>query len=117
MGARRQAARAKKLLYQDAACARTRQGVDTPTKAVKFTLGPRGRTVILEHDFGAPHIVNPGVLVAKSVGLEVPFESMGAQPLREVAARTSAMAGDGTTTASVLAQAMIREDSATLPAT
>jgi chaperonin GroEL len=73
------------------------------------TLGPRGRTVILQRDFGAPQIVNSGVLVAKAIELPDPFENMGAQLLREVAARTSEMAGDGTTTATVLAHAMIHE--------
>jgi len=73
------------------------------------TLGPRGRTVILERDFGPPQIVNSGVLVAKSIELEDRFENMGAQLLREVAARTSEMAGDGTTTATVLAHGMIQE--------
>ena len=72
-------------------------------------MGPRGRTVILQRDFGAPQIVNSGVLVAKAIELADPFENMGAQLLREVAARTSEMAGDGTTTATVLAHAMIHE--------
>ena len=86
---------------------RIRRGVDTLAEAVKVTLGPRGRTVILERDFGAPQIVNSGVLVAKSIELEDRFENMGAQLLREVASRTSEKAGDGTTTATVLAHAMI----------
>ena len=76
---------------------------------MKVTLGPRGRTVILEREFGSPQIVNSGVLVAKSIELEDRFENMGAQLMREVAARTSEMAGDGTTTATVLAHAMIHE--------
>jgi chaperonin GroEL len=83
--------------------------VDTLAGAVKVTLGPRGRTVILQRDFGAPQIVNSGVLVAKSIELPDAFENMGAQLLREVAARTSEMAGDGTTTATVLAHAMVHE--------
>ncbi len=100
---------AKQLLFHEAARDKIRRGVDALAEAVKVTLGPRGRTVILERDFGPPQIVNSGVLVAKSVELEDAFENMGAQLLREVAARTSEMAGDGTTTATVLAHAMIRE--------
>jgi chaperonin GroEL len=100
---------AKQLLFHDAARERIRRGVDALAEAVKVTLGPRGRTVILERDFGAPQIVNSGVLVAKAVELEDRFENMGAQLLREVAARTSEMAGDGTTTATVLAHSMIHE--------
>jgi len=100
---------AKQLLFHDAARERMKRGVDALAEAVKVTLGPRGRTVILERDFGPPQIVNSGVLVAKSVELEDRFENMGAQLLREVAARTSEMAGDGTTTATVLAHSMIHE--------
>ncbi len=100
---------AKQLLFHEAARDKIRRGVDALAEAVKVTLGPRGRTVILERDFGPPQIVNSGVLVAKAVELEDAFENMGAQLLREVAARTSEMAGDGTTTATVLAHAMIRE--------
>lgn len=100
---------AKQLVFREEARARIKRGVDTLADAVKVTLGPRGRTVILERDFGAPQIVNSGVLVAKSVELEDRFENMGAQLLREVAARTSEMAGDGTTTATVLAHGMIQE--------
>jgi len=99
----------KELIFHDAARDKIRRGVDTLAEAVKVTLGPRGRTVILERDFGAPQIVNSGVLVAKSIELEDRFENMGAQLLREVASRTSEMAGDGTTTATVLAHAMIHE--------
>jgi chaperonin GroEL len=100
---------AKQLLFHDAARERIRHGVDALAEAVKVTLGPRGRTVILEREFGSPQIVNSGVLVAKSIELEDRFENMGAQLMREVAARTSEMAGDGTTTATVLAHAMIHE--------
>ena len=100
---------AKQLLFHEAAREKIRRGVDALAEAVRVTLGPRGRTVILERDYGAPQIVNSGVLVAKSVELEDRFENMGAQLLREVAARTSEMAGDGTTTATVLAHAMIHE--------
>jgi chaperonin GroEL len=100
---------AKQLIFHDAARDKIRRGVDILADAVKVTLGPRGRTVILERDFGAPQVVNSGVLVAKSVELEDRFENMGAQLLREVASRTSEKAGDGTTTATVLAHAMIHE--------
>jgi len=100
---------AKQLIFGDEAREKIRRGVDTLAEAVKVTLGPRGRTVILQRDFGAPQIVNSGVLVAKAIELPDAFENMGAQLLREVAARTSEMAGDGTTTATVLAHAMIHE--------
>ena len=100
---------AKQLLFNDAARDKIRRGVDALAEAVKVTLGPRGRTVILEREFGPPQIVNSGVLVAKSIELEDRFENMGAQLLREVAARTSEMAGDGTTTATVLAHGMVHE--------
>jgi chaperonin GroEL len=93
----------KQLVFHDAARARLWRGVEALADAVKVTLGPRGRTVILERDAGSPQIVNSGVLVAKSIELEDRFENMGAQLLREVAARTSEMAGDDTTTATVLA--------------
>ena len=100
---------AKQLIFHEAARDKIRRGVDILADAVKVTLGPRGRTVILERDFGAPQVVNSGVLVAKSVELEDRFENMGAQLLREVASRTSEKAGDGTTTATVLAHTMIHE--------
>ena len=100
---------AKQLLFREEARARIRRGVDLMADAVKVTLGPRGRTVILEREFGTPQIVNSGVLVARSVELEDHFENMGAQMLREVASRTSEKAGDGTTTATVLAHAMVDE--------
>lgn len=100
---------AKELLFRDEARARMLRGVELLAEAVKVTLGPRGRTVILDRDFGPPQIVNSGVLVARSVELADRFENMGAQMLREVASRTSEKAGDGTTTATVLAHAMIQE--------
>lgn len=99
----------KKILFGEDAREKIRRGVDTLADAVKVTLGPRGRTVIIDSEYGAPQIVNSGVVVAKSIELEDRFENMGAQLLREVAARTSEMAGDGTTTATVLAHAMIQE--------
>ncbi|MEN9420398.1 MAG: hypothetical protein RI988_4019 [Pseudomonadota bacterium] len=100
---------AKLLLFHDDARERVRRGVQQLAAAVGVTLGPRGRTVILEREWGAPQIVNSGVLVARAVELPDRFENLGAQLLREVAARTSEMAGDGTTTATVLAHAMIEE--------
>ncbi|MDP2165941.1 MAG: chaperonin GroEL [Hydrogenophaga sp.] len=100
---------AKQLLFREEARDKIRRGVDALAEAVKVTLGPRGRTVILDRDYGPPQIVNSGVLVAKSIELENRFENMGAQLLREVASRTSEMAGDGTTTATVLAHAMIQQ--------
>ncbi|MBK5205802.1 MAG: chaperonin GroEL [Polaromonas sp.] len=100
---------AKQLLFREDARNKIRRGVDALADAVKVTLGPRGRTVILDREFGPPQIVNSGVVVAKAIELEDRFENMGAQLLREVAARTSEMAGDGTTTATVLAHSMIQE--------
>ncbi len=100
---------AKHLIFHDEARDKIRRGVDALAEAVKVTMGPRGRTVILEREWGPPQIVNSGVLVAKSIELEDRFENMGAQLMREVAARTSEMAGDGTTTATVLAHGMIHE--------
>ncbi len=99
----------KQLLFHEEARARMLRGIDRMAEAVKVTLGPRGRTVLLDREFGAPQIVNSGVLVARSIELEDRFENMGAQLLREVATRTSEKAGDGTTTATVLAHAMVRE--------
>ena len=100
---------AKQIVFHDEARDKIRRGVDALAQAVKVTLGPRGRTVILESGFGPPQIVNSGVLVARSIELEDRLENMGAQLLREVASRTSEMAGDGTTTATVLAHSMIHE--------
>ena len=100
---------ARKLLFREDARDRIRRGVATMADAVKVTLGPRGRTVVIDREFGAPQIVNSGVVVARSIELEDRFENMGAQLLREVAARTSEMAGDGTTTATVLAHGLVQE--------
>ncbi len=100
---------AKKLLFRDEARDKIRRGVDTLAEAVRVTLGPRGRTVVLDREFGAPQIVNSGVVVAKAIELEDRFENMGAQLMREVAARTSELAGDGTTTAIVLAHGLVQE--------
>src|SRR6185369_1601611 len=85
------------------------RGIDVLANAVKVTLGPKGRNVVLDKSFGAPRITKDGVTVAKEIELEDKFENMGAQMLREVASRTSDQAGDGTTTATVLAQTIVRE--------
>src|SRR6187399_737491 len=85
------------------------RGVDLLADAVKVTLGPKGRNVVLDKSYGAPRITKDGVTVAKEIELADKFENMGAQMVREVASRTSTQAGDGTTTATVLAQAIVRE--------
>src|SRR6185437_1509666 len=85
------------------------RGVDILNNAVRVTLGPKGRNVVIDKSFGAPRITKDGVTVAKEIELEDKFENMGAQMVREVASRTNDMAGDGTTTATVLAQAIVRE--------
>ena len=100
---------AKQLLYSDAARAAILRGVNQLANAVRATLGPKGRNAILDKKFGAPTITKDGVTVAKEVELSDPYENMGAQLVREVASKTSDTAGDGTTTATVLAQAIYRE--------
>jgi len=100
---------AKQMQYGEDARAAVLRGVEKLSKAVKITLGPRGRNVILDKKFGAPTITKDGVTVAKEIELEDPFENMGAQMVREVASKTSDVAGDGTTTATVLAEAIYRE--------
>src|ERR1700741_4574254 len=100
---------AKDVRFSQDARDRMLRGVDILADAVKVTLGPKGRNVVLEKSFGAPRITKDGVTVAKEIELEDKFENMGAQMLREVASKTSDRAGDGTTTATVLAQAMVRE--------
>ena len=100
---------AKDVKFQDAARERLLKGVNVLADAVKVTLGPKGRNVVLDKSFGPPRITKDGVTVAKEIELEDKFENMGAQMLREVASRTSDEAGDGTTTATVLAQAIVRE--------
>src|SRR5437868_15224608 len=86
-----------------------KRGVDALANAVKVTLGPKGRNVIIDKKFGAPSITKDGVTVAKEIELKHPIENMGAQMLKEVASKTADVAGDGTTTATVLAQAIFRE--------
>jgi len=100
---------AKQLLFNEEARRALQRGVDAVANAVKVTLGPRGRNVVLEKKYGSPTITNDGVTVAKEVELQDAFENLGAQLVREVASKTSDVAGDGTTTATVLAQALYRE--------
>ena len=100
---------AKKVLYNEEARAALLRGVDQLANAVKITLGPKGRNVVLDKKYGAPNIVNDGVSIAREIELEDPIENMGAQLVKEVATKTNDVAGDGTTTATVLAQAMIHE--------
>src|SRR3990172_2044778 len=100
---------AKQLLFDEEARRRLKDGVDALADAVRVTLGPRGRNVILEKKLGPPAIVDDGVSVAKEIDLKDPFENLGAQLAREVASKTNDVAGDGTTTATVLAQAIVRE--------
>jgi len=102
---------ASKLIeYNAEARTKLKSGVDKLANAVKVTLGPKGRNVILEKKFGAPTVTKDGVSVAKEIELEDAIENMGAQMVREVASKTSDVAGDGTTTATVLAQAIYRKD-------
>jgi chaperonin GroEL len=100
---------AKTLIFHHAAHEKVRAGVNTLADAVKVTLGPKGRNVILQQSYGPPLVASSGVVVAKAIELVDPFENMGAQMVREVAAKTSEVAGDGTTTATVLAQAIVNE--------
>jgi chaperonin GroEL len=100
---------AKEIRFSEDARARMLRGVNTLANAVKATLGPKGRNVVLEKSFGAPTITKDGVSVAKEIELADKFENMGAQMVKEVASKTSDVAGDGTTTATVLAQALIRD--------
>jgi len=102
---------AKEIAYNEDARARILAGVNARADAVKVTLGPKGRNVVLEKSFGSPTVTKDGVTVAKEIELENKFENMGAQMVREVASKTSDVAGDGTTTATVLAQAIFREGS------
>src|SRR5918911_3189874 len=100
---------AKQLFFETEARNRMKKGVDTLANAVKVTLGPKGRNVVLEKKFGSPTITKDGVTVAKEIEVKDPLENLGAKMVREVASKTSDVAGDGTTTATVLAQAIIRE--------
>ena len=100
---------AKEIKFGRTAREKMLRGVDILADAVKVTLGPKGRNVIIDKSFGAPRITKDGVSVAKEIELEDKFENMGAQMVREVASKTNDIAGDGTTTATVLAQAIVRE--------
>ncbi len=100
---------AKQILYGKEARDALKKGVDAVANAVKVTLGPRGRNVVLEKKFGAPLVTNDGVTIAKEIELSDPFENMGAQLVKEVSTKTNDVAGDGTTTATVLAQALVNE--------
>src|SRR6187431_236567 len=100
---------AKEVKFAHDAREKMLRGVDILADAVKVTLGPKGRNVVIEKSFGAPRITKDGVTVAKEISLEDKFENMGAQMLREVASKTADLAGDGTTTATVLAQAIVKE--------
>src|SRR6266849_4708939 len=100
---------AKDVRFGGDARDRMLRGIDALANAVKVTLGPKGRNVVLDKSWGAPRITKDGVTVAKEIELADKFENMGAQMVREVASRTSDQAGDGTTTATVLAQAIVRE--------
>ena len=100
---------AKQLLFQDEARRKILSGVEQLARAVKVTLGPKGRIVVLDKKFGSPTITKDGVTVAKEIELEDPYENMGAQMVKEVAEKTSDIAGDGTTTATILAEAIYRE--------
>jgi chaperonin GroEL len=98
---------AKDLYFDVEAREKLKKGVDILANAVKVTLGPKGRNVVIGKKFGAPHVTKDGVTVAKEIELKDPVENMGAQMVKEVAAKTADIAGDGTTTATVLAQAIV----------
>ena len=100
---------AKVIEFNETARGSLKQGVDTLANAVKTTLGPKGRNVALDKKYGAPTVTHDGVTVAKEIELEDPFANMGAQLLKEAATKTNDVAGDGTTTATVLAQSIVHE--------
>ena len=100
---------AKIINFNDEARKKLEIGVNILADAVKVTLGPRGRNVVLEKSYGAPLITNDGVTIAKEIELEDPFENMGAALVKEVAIKSNDVAGDGTTTATILAQAIVKE--------
>ncbi len=100
---------AKQIIYGEDARRALQAGIDKLSDTVKITLGPKGRNVVLDKKYGSPLITNDGVTIAKEIELEDPFENMGAQLVKEVATKTNDVAGDGTTTATLLAQALIRE--------
>lgn len=100
---------AKQIIFGEAARKALETGANKLADTVKVTLGPKGRNVVLEKKYGSPLITNDGVTIAKEIELEDPYENMGAQLVKEVATKTNDVAGDGTTTATLLAQAIIRE--------
>jgi chaperonin GroEL len=100
---------AKLISFSDASRGSLERGVNALADAVRVTIGPKGRNVVLEKSFGAPDIVNDGVTIPKEISLEDPFENVGARLMQQVASKTKDQAGDGTTTATVLAQAMVHE--------
>jgi chaperonin GroEL len=100
---------AKQVVFGDEGRKKLVEGVDILANAVKVTLGPKGRNVVIEKSFGAPHVTKDGVTVAKEIQLEDKLQNMGAQMVKEVASKTASRAGDGTTTATVLAQAIVKE--------
>src|ERR1700709_2775958 len=100
---------AKQLLFDEAARQKILRGVELLSRAVKVTLGPKGRNVVIDKKFGSPTVTKDGVTVAKEVELPDPYENMGAQMVKEAASKTSDVAGDGTTTATVLAEGIYRE--------
>ena len=100
---------AKQITFSEEARKKLESGINQLADTVKITLGPKGRNVVLDKKFGSPLITNDGVTIAKEIELEDPFENMGAQLVKEVATKTNDIAGDGTTTATLLAQALIRE--------
>ena len=100
---------AKQLLFDETARRSLKRGIDRLADAVKVTIGPKGRNVVLDKKFGSPTITNDGVTIARDIELDDPFENMGAQLLKEVATKTDDVAGDGTTTAVVLGQALVSE--------
>src|SRR5579885_355786 len=106
---RRNEMAAKSILFDESARRALERGANIVANAVKVTLGPRGRNVVLDKKWGSPTITKDGVTVAKEIELEDPYENMGAQLVREVASKTNDVAGDGTTTATVLAQAIVNE--------
>ena len=99
----------KQIIFGEEARRALEKGVNALAETVKITLGPKGRNVVLDKKFGSPTITNDGVTIAREIEIEDPFENMGAQLVKEVATKTNDVAGDGTTTATVLAQAIIRE--------
>ena len=99
----------KEIIYDEAARRALERGINILADAVRVTMGPKGRNVVLEKKYGSPSIVNDGVTIAKEIEVEDKFENMGAQLVREVASKTNDIAGDGTTTATVLAQSIVKE--------